>query len=801
MRKLILVSLLLLTALIAAILTWGYLDFRGSLAELDGERGVAGLENPVRIERDAEGVVTVNADSAEDAAFGLGFVHAQERFFEMDLLRRRSAGELSALVGAAALPVDRQARVHRLRLRLGAALDALPDGQRREVAAYTRGANSGLQALRSTPWPYRLLGQAPLPWAEVDSLLVVAAMAFDLHDSSNRRELALDRMDRLLPADLVELLAADGTQWDAPLWGEPRSAVVLPRPVELSVAAAQSQDPGDARLAAIDAAGSMVGSNSFSVGGSLTSDGRAILANDMHLGLRAPNIWFRARLMYPDASARDGRVDVSGFSLPGGPGIVVGSNGNLAWGFTNSYGDWLDWVRISWVDASEGVYRTADGEERAELFDEVIEVAGGDDETLRVRQTRWGPVVHDASELTAGYALALNWTIAQPGGIDFGLLSLATADRLEDAVAIGQRAGIPPQNLLVVDARGQTAWTIAGRLPQRIGDCDPQRPLDPLAGCGWLSDWLPVERAPALFNPGNDRLWTANSRVADGEMLELIGNGGYDLGARQRQIRDGLAERDSFDERALLAIQLDQRALFLQRWWQLMRRVAQAGGSDALVRLDQASMDWEGEASIDAVSYRLARGFRASVIVAVSDSLFAEGREVAGEDWIEPRLGQIEDLVWALVETRPEGWWDEGVAGWDRLLDDAAELMVAELEVSGPLPERRWGERNTAKICHPLAASIPFIGSRWLCQEDAPLPGDSNMPRVQSPTFGASQRMVVAPGHEHDGIVQSPAGQSGHPLSPFWRSGQTQWVSGEPAPFLPGPAAYRLALVPQAEGE
>ena len=240
----------------------------------------------------------------------------------------------------------------------------------------------------------------------------------------------------------------------------------------------------------------MVGSNSFSVGGALTSDGRAILANDMHLGLRAPNIWFRARLIYPDARAANGQVDVSGFSLPGGPGIVVGSNGKLAWGFTNSYGDWLDWVRVSWVDESQGTYRTADGEERVETFEEVIRVAGGDDQTLRIRHTRWGPIVHEAGELTAGYPLALNWTITRPGGIDFGLLSLATAERLDEAVAIGQRAGIPAQNFLVADARGKTAWTIAGRLPQRVGDCDPQRPLDPLAGCGWLPDWLPPASAP-----------------------------------------------------------------------------------------------------------------------------------------------------------------------------------------------------------------------------------------------------------------------------------------------------------------
>ena len=289
--------------------------------------------------------------------------------------------------------------------------------------------------------------------------------------------------------------------------------------------------------------------------------------------------------------------------------------------------------------------------------------------------------------------------------------------------------------------------------------------------------------------------------MAGGDDLALIGDGGYDLGARQRQIRDGLAQSDQFDERALLAIQLDQRALFLERWWQLMRRVAESGSSDALARLDQASARWEGEASVDAVSYRLARGFRSNVITAITDALFAQGREAAGEDWVEPRLGQIEGLVWALVENRPDGWWDDDAAGWDRLLNDAAQSLVVELEIIGPLAERRWGERNTAKICHPLAASIPLIGSRWLCQAADPLPGDNNMPRVQSPSFGASQRMVVAPGHEQDGIIQSPAGQSGIRSSPFWRSGRSQWSNGETRHLFPGPAAHRLELLPRAGGK
>jgi len=296
------------------------------------------------------------------------------------------------------------------------------------------------------------------------------------------------------------------------------------------------------------------------------------------------------------------------------------------------------------------------------------------------------------------------------------------------------------------------------------------------------------------------RLWTANGRVLDGSALAVAGNGGYDLGARGRQIRDSLLAKERFDERDLLAIQLDDRAVFLQRWWTLLRRVVEHSDDPALQRLEQASRHWDGHAAAESVSYRITRGFRGMVLDSVSAGLLAPAKQRLGDAYLEPRLAQIEGVLWPLVNERPAHLLPPPYASWEALLADAARRLEADLAAQGPnLAERSWGERNTAAICHPVSRALPAVARPWLCMPTDRLPGDRDMPRVQGPAFGASQRMVVSPGHEADGIIHMPGGQSGHPLSPFWGAGHEDWVNGTPTPFLPGATVHTLRLVPTRE--
>ncbi|MGY0559218.1 penicillin acylase family protein [Luteimonas sp. A277] len=792
MRKWLPRIAVLLTALVLLALLVVWLGLRASLPTLDGEHALPGLAAPVQVQRDALGIVTIDASSSTDAARALGYVHAQERWFEMDLLRRSSAGELSALFGPLALDADRKARRHRLRARIEADLDAIAGEHMPQLQAYADGANAGLAGLGTRPWPYLLLRQQPEPWTPVDSILAGYAMYFDLQGGTNRRELLWWKMAPHLPPALRQLLAHDGSEWDAPLMGQARGNAVLPGPGEVDLRRLPVPD-ADAPAALSDTG--TPGSNNFAVGGALTADGRAIVADDMHLGLGAPNIWFRARLRWPDEHASQGQVDVSGFTLPGLPAVIVGSNGHVAWGFTNSYGDYMDWR----LDTPCANGEPAEDCEPVTRHLETITVSGGDEVTLEVRETAWGPVMETLDD---GRTLSLRWVAHLPGAINLGLVELAKAGDLDEALAAADRIAVPTQNLVIGDSNGRIAWRLLGPLPVRDAGCPQRLPLstgtsmDGIASAA-CSPWnIATDRSPSIVEPADHRLWTANARVVDGGALALVGDGGYAFGARQQQIRDLLLAGDTFTEQDLLAIQLDMRALVLDRWWRLLDGLPPHDDAPALLELATAASGWNARAEINSVSYRIVRAWRLAVHARIADALTAPAQVALGDDFTMPDLPQLEGIAWPLVTERPMHLLSPRFVSWHALFEDAAREVRDGVAALGPLDKRSWGERNTARICHPLATAVPLVGRRMLCMPAEPLPGDGMMPRVQGPSFGASQRMVVAPGHEEDGIAHMPGGQSGHPLSPFWGAGHEDWVHGRPTPFLPGPAEYTLTLHP-----
>jgi penicillin amidase len=309
----------------------------------------------------------------------------------------------------------------------------------------------------------------------------------------------------------------------------------------------------------------------------------------------------------------------------------------------------------------------------------------------------------------------------------------------------------------------------------------------------------PITTASGIaLPPGTvQRMWSANTRVVDGALLARIGDGGYANGARARQIRDGLFAKERFNERDLLAIQLDDRALFLTRWWQLLRDQGTSDKSPALHELAVASPTWQGHASTDSASYRIVRAWRLAVHDRLLDGLTAPAQAALGKDFEMPNLSHFEGVAWPLVTQRPANLLPRRFASWDALFEDAAREVRDELQEKGPIAQRSWGERNTAKICHPLSRALPAFAKPALCMAADELPGDSGMPRVQGPNFGASERMVVSPGHEADGIIHMPGGQSGHLMSPFWGAGHDDWVHGRPTPFLPGKTQHTLKLAPQ----
>lgn len=789
--------LLALVFILAGLLFWLWSQIRGGLPVLDGERVLTGLSHPVRVERDALGIPSIHAQTRQDLSRALGFLHGQDRFFQMDLLRRLAAGELAELFGPAALEKDRKNRVHRSRWVARKVMESAPGYQREDVIAYADGVNQGLADLGTRPFEYLVLGLKPRPWLPEDCVLVILAMALDLQDENGDAEANLDLMHATLPPELVAFLNSKGTSWDAPLLGEAFAVPPIPPATSLDLRGGAGAAPSKGELLPSlpflshpSGRATFPGSNNWAVAGALSPYPAAMLANDMHLDFSLPTVWYRADL-HLEAPARDqAGLRLTGVTLPGTPGLTVGSNGSIAWGFTNSYGDWSDLIRLEPDPSDRDRYLSAAGSQPIRIIQETIRVKGERAEELFIRWTEWGPVVRKDYQ---GGELVCRWIGHFPEAINLEQFNLGFARDVERAMAIANRTGIPAQNFVVVDGQGNLAWTIAGRIPLRSGDGESvSDSSDAMEWTGWLE---PADY-PRVVNPASGRIWTANTRVVDGEMLERIGFGGYALGARARQIRDRLQAGESFDERAFLAIQLDDEALFLQHWHDLLLELLQ--GSPATSSRGQALSfidHWGGYASVHSVGYRLVRDFRTRTFKNILAALLAPCR-ARDENFQTKFLKQIEGPVWQLIEAKPQHLLHPDYDTWDAWLLDCFDQMLAELlRDGGLLAEKTWGQANTLAIQHPMSSAIPLLGG-YLSLDPVQLPGDGNMPRVQGTSSGASERMVVAPGHEENGIFHMPGGQSGHPLSPFFRAGFDAWARGEPTPFLPGPAQHALVLQP-----
>ncbi|MBP9912582.1 MAG: penicillin acylase family protein [Opitutaceae bacterium] len=780
-----------LTALIGGLVLlgacgglWFYFQIRASLPQLAGSAPLPGLGATVTIERDALGIPTVRGASYPDVVRALGYLHAQDRFFQMDMLRRRAAGELSEVIGAATIAVDENARVHGFRAvaRQSFALDT--PAHRRLVEAYTAGVNAGLTALRQKPFEYLALRAAPQPWLPEDSYLMGFAMAFDLQESRGDYERSLTTLRDQLGPEALAFFAPLFTPDDAALDATTGPLAPLPsaKRIDLRLRPALT-----ARRQNSPAAFLSPGSNAFALSGAHTTTGVAMLASDMHLNLSVPNTWYRAALVWPGHQ-------VSGLTLPGAPCVIAGSNGHVAWGFTNANADTSDVIIVEPNTLDRSLYKSGDGNLAFTRRTEIIRVRGAKPVEFAVTSTLWGPVIGTGVKTRP---LAFRWVMHEPAAVNFGLCDMASATTSDDAIAIAHQTGIPAQNIVIADRRGAIAWTIAGRLPKRVG-YEGRLAVPWSYGDRYWDGLVPPDEVPVIRSPAHGRLWTANNRLVGGEAGALLGDGGYVSPPRAAQIRDDLTALEKATPAALLAVQLDDRALFLARWQKLLLQVLTpeaVAQKKSRARLRRLVEHWEGRAAIDSVSYRLVREFRARVAELTLDPIFASCME-ANADFNWHRFN-YEESLWVMLHEKPAHLLDLKFTTWDELLIAAADAMVSNLDESGvALDQATWGRRNTARLQHPFARLLPSWLTGWLNLPADPLAGDDHMPRVQTPTFGASERFVVSPGHEAEGIMHLPGGQSGNPLSPFYRAGHAAWVKGEPTPFLPGPVQHTLTLVP-----
>jgi penicillin amidase len=695
--------------------------------------------------------------------------------------------------------------------------------------AYTAGVNSGLASLGARPFEYMTLRQQPQPWRNEDSFLVVLSMFITLQDTDGSYESTLGTMHDVLPEAMFEFLAPRGTEWDTPVMGEAFSTPPIPGPDVYNLRARRAGKPvlplperpprinapapgtpvpnliaagvsslgiGSWELGIDDDTRSAVGSNNWAVAGSLTPDGHALVANDMHLFIRVPNTWYRASMEWPDPAGPSDPHRLVGVTLPGVPALVTGSNTHIAWGFTNTWADWGDLVVLDTDPANPNRYRTPTGWRDLEHFDEPIAIAGEPVQHDTVAWTIWGPVLGPDHR---GRLRAYSWVAHSAERLSTTVTPLESARTIEQAFDGANGLGTPGQNLVVADRSGRIGWSIYGAIPRRVG-FDGLLPSSWADGSRGWNGWLDPADYPRIVDPPGGRIWTANARVVGGDMLAKLGDGSYEVGSRARLIHERLMARDRFTPRDMLAIQLDTRSEFLDRWRRLMLDTLTPAAIDG--QPDRAELrrvvdsGWTGQASPDSGAYGFTRVFRDLLSERVIAFELSECYEAdATFDYATVR--RREGPIWKLVTEKPQHLLDPQYSTWDELILATIDEVIAEAERgrSGDLRNRKWSEFNVTSYRHPLSAGLPLAG-RWLDMPPRSLPGDLYTLQVHWGSLAASERMVVSPGHETEGIMHMPTGQSGHPLSPFYSNSHEAWVNGDPTPFLPGPAEHSLALVP-----
>jgi penicillin G amidase len=770
------VALLLVSAGLA-------LWLRTSLPQVEGEREVAALAAPVTVLRDAHGIPHIQAQSIADATRTLGFLHAQDRLFQMEIMRRIGRGRLAEVAGARMLGLDRRMRTFGLAQLAEADAKAMPPATLALFQAYAEGVN-GFLTTRTGALPPEFLAfpEAPAPWTVADSLLWMKLMSLSL---------TADWAGELERAALAPGLTAQQLRELYPELPGPISyaAMAEPRAVQQALAAAASAvQPG-------------AGSNLWAFAGGRTDTGKPILANDPHLGLSVPNVWYLLRIETPEGV-------LAGASAPGFPLLVLGHNGRVAWALTNGYGDTAD-VFIERVDpADPGRYLTPAGPKPFETREERIAVRFGETDVMTVRSTRHGPVISDAPgragmpPLAEGSVLALEHMGLMAGDqTPAALLGAQQANSVAEAIEALRIMQGPQQNVGFADVAGRIGMIAAGKVPLRRS---PTAPL-PVPGWDGSHDWdgfIPYEALPRLVDPASGGLMNANNRQAGPDYAYDLGHA-YAAPFRAEAIAAAMAVQGAPQTLASsVAVQTDATSLAAR---QLLSLVDWSAVGDSLpADLVQAMRAWDAKMAPDRPEPLVYYAFLRSLVRALyADELGDRFERVFTDDPAR--------VLYTLTEARQ--WCD--VQGTAAVEDCNHAVRVAFAEAFQLLQGRygkdwhawRWGEAHQAYFRHMLFGFIP--GLRDLFDVSVAHGGARNSPNAGYVNFdeatlfqqfhGAGYRAVYDLADLNRSRFMQAVGQSGNIFSPYYADLLPLWAAGKTLtlePLAEGRGAHVLRLLP-----
>ncbi|MBC4017533.1 penicillin acylase family protein [Siccirubricoccus deserti] len=738
-----------------------------------------GLSAPVQIGFDAAGIPRIAAAIERDAAMALGLLHARDRMFQMEMMRRGATGRLAEIAGGSALRSDRFTRTLGLAQRATADLATLPAETHDLLEAYAEGVNAWIAARGRFVAPEFLLLGAPEPWRPEHSLLWGKVMGLWL--SGNwRQELDRARLATLLPPERLAELWPEDTSPGQPGAVIPDQGAALDPGHLVRLAAALPRFPEQGTLPAS-------ASNAWAVAARRSASGAPLLASDPHLGFQAPILWYLARIDLADGAM------LAGATSPGVPLLVIGRNRHLAWGFTTTHSDTQDVFveRLAGPDA----YETPDGPRPFTIREEVIAVRGADPVVLRVRETRHGPVVSDLDAdppRDAVLAVAMA-NLAAGDTAAAGLHALNRAQSAAEARAAAALITSPSQNLTVADTAGRIALYLTGRTPlRRAGDGTLPAP-------GWdgghdWTGWLPFDTLPHVEDPASGALANANNRVAPADHPAFLGRDWFE-DWRFRRIGEMLGAAPTHDAAGFAAMQRDTVSLLARDVLApdgMLRSLPRPAGT-AGTALDLL-LGWDGDIRAERPEPLILNAF----LRQLGRRALAAGGVPAGA-WTA-RSGFLR-LVLA-PDGRGAPWCDgdcRGLAG--RALEEAVAGLAADL---GPDPAAwRWGKVHVARFEHPLLRLIPWLAD-W-ARLEAATGGDEWTvsrggvgPNGWAHVHGAGLRLVADLADPDATLASIATGQSGNPLSAHWGDLLAGWRDGRPTRLgrLPEGAGGHLALVP-----
>ncbi len=783
----------------------GVLWLRGAaiaaLPVLEGDLHVAGLSAPATVRRDAHGVPHINAATQGDLFFAQGYVTAQDRLWQMDAFRRDANGELAEVMGPSLVKHDRARRVLQYRNSARRIYAHLPAADRARLDAYARGVNGFIDEHQDAlPPEFRLLHYKPQPWTGADSLSIGVMMIETLDTHWNVKLKRARVAARLNNSELEADLYPVGSWRDHPPTG-----VLLdlsqPHPEPSPDADDEDDENSQARAAAPDenapaapedlrallglpaCAGCAAGSNNWVIAGRHTASGKPLLSNDMHLSLTVPNIWYMADLRAPGYHA-------AGVTLPGLPFVVAGHNEHVAWGFTALYADVQD-LYVEKLDG-KGDYQAADGSWQPLKVDhEVIRVRGGRDVRLDVELTAHGPLLNP---ILAGQnqPIALEWTLYDPALSALPLYAINTASNWAEFSAALVQWCWPTQNVVYSDDQGHIAYHAIGRVPLRPGGLMGV-PIDD-AKHEWQG-YVPFDAMPSAVDPPSGFLATANARVTSDKSpypLTLEWADPY----RVERIYKALQGRDQLRPEDMLAVQTD---IYSEVDQELAHRFAyaidHAAGADERLRAAADLMrSWDGRLTVDSAAASLVTETRKALWPLILEPKL--GKDAGEYRWSESDFAE-EEIV---MHANP-GWLPQGYKDWDALLTEAVRRGMAAGKAPADVTEWNYGSWHVVDLKHPLVGLLPVVG-RIAGTGPLPLSGDTLTVKQVGRAFGPSQRFTMDWSNIDGSTEDIVLGESGNPLSPYFRDQWKDYYEGTTFafPFTPAAVAaqtrHTLRLLP-----